>query len=322
MTTKALQTTTERGAPLAIASQPNALIGLWRADMGRDVEAGLSAQLTADTYARGMARFTAWLESAGHLATRDTLREWMADERKRGAKPGSINAWLGGVRAFYAWAVAAGHMPDSPAEGVRGQKRAGSTKAHKRDALTNEEMRRLLRVAETLPNRDRAILLLFAYTGVRTIEVTRANVGDLHTKDGAQCLAVHGKGHTEADDDVVIAHPDALNALREWLAERGGASGPLFMSYSNKNARARGGRLSTRFIRGVVKKAYRAAGIVEARKTTHSLRHTVATNILRNGGTIQQVKATLRHANIATSSIYAHELDRVSDAGERLISYA
>lgn len=306
---------------LATIAQPHALIDLWHADMRRDVQAGQIAQLTADTYARGMARFVAWLEHTGNAATRDTVREWMSHERTKGAKPGSVNAWLGGVRAFFVWAVAAGHMAESPAAGIRGQKRTGSTKAHKRDALTNEEMRRVLRVAETLQNRDRAILFLFAYTGVRTIEVTRANVDDLHTKDGAQCLAVHGKGHTEADDDVVIAHPDALAALRDWLAERGGKPGPLFMSRSNKNAGKTGHRLSTRYVRGVVKNAYKAAGIVGARKTTHSLRHTVATNILANNGTIQQVQGTLRHANIATSGVYAHEMNRVNNAGEKLVSY-
>jgi integrase/recombinase XerC len=86
----------------------------------------------------------------------------------------------------------------------------------------------------------------------------------------------------------------------------------------NNNQR---GRLTTRAIRGVVMDAYKLAGIVGERKTTHSLRHTAISNILRNGGTLQQAQAVARHSNIATTGIYVHEMERITNAGERLINY-
>lgn len=314
-----LQTVPHPDAAVVATATPDALVALWHGYLAREVAAGQIAELTGATYRRGMDRYTRWLMDAGRMSDRDALLDWMAHERGRGAKAGSVNAWLSGVRAFYGWAFEAGHVPVNPCDRVRGVKRAGTTKRHKRGSLTNEEMRALLRVADTLPARDRAIVLIMAYTAVRTVEVVRANVEDLHTKDGAQALAVTGKGHTEADDDVFIVHPDALAALRAWLAERGGAAGPLFTSASDRNS---GGRLSTRHIRRTIKGAYRAAGIVDAKKTTHSLRHTAARSAIRNGAPLMGVQRMMRHANVATTGIYLEEMARAETAAERTIDYS
>jgi hypothetical protein len=108
---------------------------------------------------------------------------------------------------------------------------------------------------------------------------------------------VQGKGATSEDkaaagSRAVIGHPEARSALFDWLAARGPADGPLFISLSN---RTRGERLSRRSLRQLVKASLIAAGVVSRRKSAHSLRHTAATNALRGGADLDSVQAMCRH---------------------------
>ena len=73
---------------------------------------------------------------------------------------------------------------------------------------------------------------------------------------------------------------------------------------------------------GIAKKGLQSVGLDNKAFTAHSLRHTVGTNILRAGGTLEQAQMTLRHANPATTQIYARmamDERRFSDGGETLL---
>ena len=174
--------------------------------------------------------------------------------------------------------------------------------------------------------RDRALLHVLAYTGARSVEVHRADLADLRTEGGRLVLDVAGKGRNEADELLVIANAAAQSALHGWLAILGnlvqptrlGELGPLFVSLSQ---RSRGKRLSLRAIRGIVKAAYKAAGVRGAGKSTHSLRHSAITKAISNGAPLQQVQAMARHANVATTLIYFHEQARLTEPAEALIDY-
>ena len=77
-----------------------------------------------------------------------------------------------------------------------------------------------------------------------------------------------------------------------------------------------GRRLKTRSLREIVKRAMRLAGFDDDRLTTHSLRHTAVTLALLGGASLQQAQSMARHANINTTLVCSHDLDRVSQAGE------
>ncbi len=68
--------------------------------------------------------------------------------------------------------------------------------------------------------------------------------------------------------------------------------------------------MTTRSIRRIVKQAFIAAGFDSPRLTAHSTRHTAATLSLLNGATLQEL---LRHKNIGTTEIYAHNIDATSN---------
>ena len=155
-----------------------------------------------------------------------------------------------------------------------------------------------------------------------SIEARRFDVKSVRTQGGKMVIDVHGKGRAESDEVMVVCHPDAIDALHDWLAERkrcrcDGAA--LFVSLSRGTYCE---RLSLRYIRHMVKGYYDLAGVVGEGKTTHSLRHSCATNMLSNGAPLQKVQSAMRHANINTTMIYAHEIDRISNPAEAFVAYS
>ena len=166
--------------------------------------------------------------------------------------------------------------------------------------------------------RDRALLALMAYCAARSVELHRADLADVRTVSGKLVLQVRGKGRDEKDETLVIAHPDAEGAVRDWLGKRGEKSGPLFVSLSHRSS---GERLGLRAIRGIVKAHYKAAGVRGDRKTTHSLRHTAITNAVKHGAPVPKVQAMARHADISTTMIYYHETDRIENPAEGFNTY-
>ncbi len=292
----------------------------WLATLERRVRAGELSATTRTTYALGAQRFLSFVPNQNALAS-DVVLEWLATLRAQGHKPTSINTWLAGARAFFEWAVSAQRVPFNPTHGIRGARRTGTTRQHSRDELTDTEVKRVLAAPNTATPeglRNRALLAVMAYTAARTVELHRANVEHLQNEGGKLCLRVQGKGRETADEMIVIAHPDAEAALRDWLAMRGDEHGALFVSLSNAT---RGERLSLRAIRAMVKQYYRVAGVHGERKTTHSLRHSAITNAIRHGAPVQKVRAMARHASIETTMIYYHELDRIENPAESFIRY-
>ena len=123
--------------------------------------------------------------------------------------------------------------------------------------------------------RNYAMLALMLTTGLRTIEVVRANAEDLRPASENMVLYVQGKGHHEKDDLVRV--PDHVEAaIRDYLTARKckDLTEPLFTSTSNRN---KNGRMTTRSVRGIVKKIFRSIGLDSPRLTAHSTRHTAAT---------------------------------------------
>ena len=230
--------------------------------------------------------------------------------------PGTVSTYLKGVKSFYRWAESDG-FPDVASK-VKGAK---LSRDFKKDTLTRDQAKRLLKEANgesEQEKRDYAILSLMLRTGLRDIEVARADVGDIKPHSGVMVLFVHGKGRSEKDDFVVLT--DALLAdINRYLDSRGPLSptDPLFASTSNRN---KGGRLTTRSVSGIVKNALRSIGLDSERYTAHSLRHTSVTYALMAGATLEETQKMARHADISTTMRYAHHVDRVRSAAENWVS--
>ena len=311
-------------APRAVsrAFDPDVLIDEWTEHMRELVAAGELAESTATTYRRGMGKFLAWFASSDYKSIGPgAVRSWKAAMLGEGRKPSGVNTHLAGVRSFFRWAVAERRLAYNPTLDVRGVK-ATRGKRHKRDVLTDAEVLRLLAQpdrATVTGKRDAAILHLMAYTGLRTVEVQRARLGDLHT-NGHLILSVFGKGHAEADDVVYLVNGDLLEALYDWLAvhpEGDDPGAPMFCALR----RNLGQPLALRTLRAIVKGHYKSAGIRDPRKTTHSLRHTMVTNLIRHKVPPTKIMTVTRHKSLDTLIAYAHEVERDDDPAEAYVSY-
>ena len=195
-------------------------------------------------------------------------------------------------------------------------------KTSKKDTLSVEQVRILfesLKVNTEKDARDYAMINLLIRTGLRNIEISRANIEDIHELSGVTVLDVQGKGRTEKDNYVVLSK-EALSPIDDYLntwRKDEKSSAPLFASTANRN---RGGRITTRAISGIVKEAFRAIGIDSSRITAHSLRHTAVTLSLIGGASVEEAQAMARHADISTTMVYAHHVNRLKNAAEEKIS--
>ena len=194
---------------------------------------------------------------------------------------------------------------------------------HKKDALTIKQCQALLQsidISTTKGLRDRAIISLMITAGLRTIEVVRADIGDLHSFADSVYLSIQGKGHDEKSAKVLVAS-QVYSFIQEYLQTRKNLSNsePLVTSTSRRNFNQ---RLDTQSISKLVKKKLREIFIDDNRHTAHSLRHTAATQALLNGVPLTQVQQVLRHSNINTTLIYSHVIERMKNKSEQTVADA
>ncbi len=172
------------------------------------------------------------------------------------------------------------------------------------DFLTLEEIERLLEAAkgESFQSlRDRAILSLLFSSGLRISELSRLNIEQVNLK--TKEFTIRGKGSKLR---IAFLSDETAAILEKWLQKRTDTDPALFVRMVKDPSKFDGDlRLSNRSIQRIIKKYAQKAGIVK-KVTPHVLRHSFATNLLRNGADIRSVQALLGHSSIGTTQIYTH----------------
>ena len=296
---------------------------------------------TRATYRKVLDSFTQWVEGtdcAFFELTQADIIAFKGSLLKENKSAMTVNLYLSTIRGFYKWLAAEG-ICDNIAQNI------GSVRANKstfrRMHLENEQGAELLTEAylpksvtgvnsgvtqklrdneNIISLRNYAMLNLMLRTGLRTIEVSRADIGDITFKRDRRVLKVWGKGHVEKDDFVVLTD-EAWIPIEQYLQERGDCKPqePLFATHGLGHA---GGRMSTRSIQDICKKNLRAIGLDGHEYSAHSLRHTTGTQILKNGGSMMDVQQVLRHTSPSTSQLYVNtimEEKRLDDASEQIL---
>jgi integrase/recombinase XerD len=211
--------------------------------------------------------------------------------------------------------VEKGLIPINPVAGVK-PPRERRDPAERITYLEKTEVEKLL---EAIPNdgtlkaaRDKALLVIMALEGPRTVELHRANISDVVRQGGNLGIRVEGKRNIR----IVPLTSDIANILMNYLdaREENGEtlklSSPLFIAVGN---RAGGKRISRRGIRLIVDYYLKQTALKQTPGRTisaHSLRHTAGTLALRSGAELRQVQDLLGHADPRTTCIYAHVGDR------------
>lgn len=269
------------------------------------------------SYIFGVKSFLRYISTNGITTpSRDTVLMYKKELAQR-KSASTIALYLSALRRFFAWCASENLYCDI----TTGIKSPRIDAGHKKDAFSAQQLREIIGGInrEGLKGkRDYAIFCLTAATGLRTIEVVRADIGDIRTVQGQACLYIQGKGKTSKSDFVKLSG-HVLEAIRAYLHERGEVSvnAPLFASCSHRNA---GGRMTTRSISRLCKNAMIHAGYNNSRFTAHSLRHSAITLALIAGVSLQEVSQFARHSNISVTMIYAHDVERLKSQCENAIS--
>ncbi|HEM6221495.1 tyrosine-type recombinase/integrase [Streptococcus suis] len=275
---------------------------------------------TIETYTKALRQFFNYIGVHGiRKPQREDVLAFRDDLKASGLKPTTVQNYITATRIFFKWTAQEGLYPNI-AEHVKGAK---LDKNHKKDYLTSRQAKEVLAGVQTDSEeglRNYAILSLMVTGGLRTIEVSRADVEDLRTVGESTVLYIQGKGREEKTEYIKISAP-VEKAIRSYLRARENVEEgqPLFTSTSNNS---KGKRITTRTVSGVVKTALRNAGYDSTRLTAHSLRHTAITLALLAGREITEVQQFARHANLNTTMIYNHALDQAKNGCSDAISSA
>lgn len=250
-------------------------------------------------------------------------------------KPCTIKSYLQSVKQFFSWTAANGLYPNIAAH-VNAPKIVNT---HRKDSLTAQEVQTIeqsitcnakaRQAAAAEAEKDTAgrmqrsteqgarlyaMYELAINAGLRTIEISRANVKDLELKGGQAWLYVWGKGHAEADKKKALA-PEVYAAIRAYLdlrTDNPTGSSPLFAATGNRSG---GRRIAPTTISKMLKAAMREAGFDSDRLTAHSLRHTAGQNVMKiTNDNVYQTQQFMRHANPLTTECYLENNNAEQDA--------
>ena len=276
-----------------------------------------------ETYSRSLKQFISWLSETGKDSRLDLLqredilayKDYLAAQKKSSY---TVTLYLTAVRKLYQWLESRKTYPDI----TRGIKGAKKPKGFRKDTLSTDQLREALVSMErqSLEGlRDYAIFNLMARTGLRDIEVSRAQLKDIRQETGQAVLWIQGKGR-DSKDDFVLLTEDALKPVKLYLQARGSLQDDqaLFCSHSDRNT---GQALTSRSISRIIKTALRNIGLDDKRLTAHSLRHTAITLSIKGGASLQQAQAMARHTDPKTTMIYFHNLDRIQAGAEKCINF-
>lgn len=171
--------------------------------------------------------------------------------------------------------------------------------------LSEDEVRRLMK----RPNlnaptglRNRAMMMLMHRSGLRVGELVGLHIRDIRWDEGT----IHLRGEITKGNREAFGYFDEATGemLQRWIAvRRKYAAGKPHLFTTLK-----GGPVSRKYVWEMVGRYARRAEL-ERKVHPHMLRHTYATELLREGFNIVEVQKLLRHSDVRTTSIYLHIQD-------------
>ena len=280
-------------------------------------------------YGRTLKQFFAWVDLEGKQLpelTKADIAEYKSHlENGLKLSPLTVGSYIVSLRKFYEWVETEG-LYKNIAKGIKTPQRS---QVFEKQYLSEEKSGELLEHFKEGSLRNYAIVNLMLRTGLRTIEVSRLQIGDICYMGEKRVLKIWGKGKTEAekgkDYNFVVLTDKAYFPIRNYIeaTRKGARSGePLFTSTSRQN---KGEKLSTRTISGLCKEGLKSIGLDGNEYTAHSLRHTTASLLLGHGQTLLAVQHVLRHASVNTTQRYTKQKERelrLIEAPENALDFA
>jgi site-specific recombinase XerD len=258
---------------------------------------------TIENYDRYLSRFFQWsrIQTIEDITT-ERIRKYRLSlyqslsHTKTPLKKSTQNYAIVVLRSFLRY-LAKHHRDILPAESIE----LGKVSERDVDFLEPEEVERMIHaipLRSWRDFRDKAIIELLFCSGLRVSELTQLDREHLNLTTGE--FSVRGKGDKIR---LIFLSKNAKEALSQFLRKRRDTNPALFVTQKLRTAEFQ--RITPRTIQRIVHATAQSAGIVK-HVHPHTLRHSFATYLLRNGADIRSVQTFLGHTSIVTTQRYTH----------------
>ena len=238
----------------------------------------------------------------------DKAREVEEDYNTRGCKPGTIKHVLESLEYL---AACQGIVNDD-----------GTPLKFPKPKMVRKEVKSLtvfearLLLESTCNTRDRAIIALLLYTGVRSKELLALDIGDIDTKNRIIHVRAHEDIVKNYHERTCVLSRECVSILEEWLNIRPINTGDMALFLNTF-----GQRLTRGSIHRIVSFTGKRAGI-EKHVYTHLLRHTAASTMIHSGIPITECALQLGHRSLASTMIYLHgDIDVLRENIDKKFTY-
>jgi|GEM_PF-1014449 len=286
----------------------NAYVKLFLVTSGDRLRSGK----TLSTYATILNHYFEFIGELDHFEKLTAQRFIFA----KGLSPFTSSLYGSVIKSFARWALGYLTSPDeelsAPDRKIKGALAALSIKSLKdvlaiktknasrqlyyKESLTLKQRTKLIGSCSTA--REKAIVSLMAYNGLRPVEVQRLQASDLDFRKSL--LSVWGKGKSARSKEVIVLFKTVALHLKAYLREAAIKKGPLFpgLSYADLH------QTITSLFKEMKLPAKTATQLPHS---PHSLRHTAGQLMYDEGVPLEFIQRTLRHSTVQSTLVYARK---------------
>lgn len=236
------------------------------------------------------------------ISYRDYLRETYSSN--------TVNSYMIAIRRLFKY-LEMNNLCENICVDIKGAKYDTTPK---KQVLTLEQTKEIYNNLVDL--REKALFSLLITTGLRGIEVQRANIEDIKIHNGEVVLWVQCKKHDSKNEYVKLSNK-VLEDIKNYIGNR--TTGSIFISTSNENY---GDGISTTSIRKIIKNIFKRFGFDDDSFSLHSTRRTNAVISYETGSSIYDIQQVLHHSSINTTTRYLKQVDRDKNKTEYNVANA
>ena len=236
--------------------------------------------------------------------TMKMVRMWLVAEMngefsdKSNLQAASVKRKLTSVKVFFRYLLERGKVETNPAEGIFAPKIPTRLPIF----IPEDQMKRMLDQMDKenacfKSLRDRLVLLLAYETGMRRSEIVNLRMNDVDFS--RKIVRVKGKREKEREIPLLDELIEDMQCYLEKRKEVVECEHGMFFVTDN------GSKIDPGFVYRLVVKKIRQYTTL-SKGGPHVLRHTFATHLLNEGGSVEGIKELLGHSNLAATQVYTH----------------
>ena len=259
---------------------------------------------TLSSYTRDVRQFESYLQSLSIsilAAERNTIQAYMNWMTEKGKSAATVTRSVASLKSFYHYLILEGAVQKNPAQDIT------PAKVERRlpQILTGKEVERFLeqpQCTDMKGYRDHAMLELLYATGIRVSELISLNITDVNLSAGViRCVG-------KSKERIIPLYPAAIKALRDYIE----TIRPSMIAAPDEKAlfvNMSGERMSRQGFWKLIK-YYQEKAQIDKDITPHTLRHSFAAHLLKNGADLRSIQEMLGHADISSTQIYANLINQ------------